>query len=146
MSDFRNQRRYAYYRIFSVGNKASGYRLTIGEYEGNAGNMFSSSCTEFDFNVSISYDKDMRRPLKQIFFSKQVILKSFTSCEHMFLVNIETTLGNADGILEQGDVYFQVTLWGTTMDAPFLLETETLIHVLKGLKVVGGIKVVITQT
>ena len=40
MSDFRNQRRYAYYRIFSVGNKASGYRLTIGEYEGNAGYMF----------------------------------------------------------------------------------------------------------
>ena len=64
----------------------------------------------------------------------------------MFLVNIETTLGNVDGILEQGGVSFQVTLWGTTMDAPFLLETETLIHVLKGLKVVGGIKVVITQT
>ncbi|XP_022323789.1 fibrinogen C domain-containing protein 1-like [Crassostrea virginica] len=37
MSDFENQTRYAYYRLFSVGNKASGYRLTIGEYEGNAG-------------------------------------------------------------------------------------------------------------
>nr|XP_034302851.1 microfibril-associated glycoprotein 4 [Crassostrea gigas] len=37
MSDFKPQRRYAFYRIFSVGNKASGYRLTVGEYEGNAG-------------------------------------------------------------------------------------------------------------
>lgn len=40
MSDFKPQRRYAFYRIFSVGNKASGYRLTVGEYEGNAG-MFN---------------------------------------------------------------------------------------------------------
>ena len=42
LSDLKNQRRYADYRIFSVGHKASGYRLTIGEYmyEGNAGNIF----------------------------------------------------------------------------------------------------------
>ena len=40
MSDFINNRRYAHYRIFSVGNKASGYRLTVGEYNGNAGKDF----------------------------------------------------------------------------------------------------------
>ena len=40
MSDFKNNRRYAYYRIFSVGNKASGYRLTVGEFNGNAGADF----------------------------------------------------------------------------------------------------------
>lgn len=37
MSDFKNKKRFAYYRIFSVGNKSSGYRLIVGEYEGNAG-------------------------------------------------------------------------------------------------------------
>lgn len=37
MSDFDNESRFAYYRIFSIGNKESGYKLTIGEYEGNAG-------------------------------------------------------------------------------------------------------------
>lgn len=37
MSDLSNQKRFAYYRIFSVGNKDSGYKLTVGEYEGNAG-------------------------------------------------------------------------------------------------------------
>lgn len=37
VSDFDNESRFAYYRIFSVGNKKSGYKLTIGEYEGNAG-------------------------------------------------------------------------------------------------------------
>lgn len=40
MSDFSNKSRFAHYRIFSVGNKNSGYRLTVGEYEGNAGTMF----------------------------------------------------------------------------------------------------------
>lgn len=40
MSDFSKKSRFAYYRIFSVGNKTSGYRLTVGEYEGNAGTMF----------------------------------------------------------------------------------------------------------
>ena len=63
MSDFKNQSRYAYYRIFSVGNKASGYLLTIGEYEGNAG-----TCNLKYFLIiyqtirllciSIFYDKD----------------------------------------------------------------------------------------
>lgn len=37
MSDFNNESRFAYYRIFSVGNKDSGYKLTVGEYKGNAG-------------------------------------------------------------------------------------------------------------
>ena len=37
MTDFKNKRRYAYYRIFSVGDKNSGYKLTVGEYHGNAG-------------------------------------------------------------------------------------------------------------
>jgi hypothetical protein len=37
MSDFKNQKKYARYRIFSVGSKGTGYRLTVGEYEGNAG-------------------------------------------------------------------------------------------------------------
>lgn len=37
MSDSDNESRFAYYRIFSIGNKESGYKLTIGEYEGNAG-------------------------------------------------------------------------------------------------------------
>lgn len=39
MSDLSNQKRFAYYRIFSVGNKDSGYKLTVGEYEGNAGKI-----------------------------------------------------------------------------------------------------------
>lgn len=29
MSDFDNESRFAYYRIFSIGNKESGYKLTI---------------------------------------------------------------------------------------------------------------------
>ncbi|XP_052719665.1 fibrinogen C domain-containing protein 1-like [Crassostrea angulata] len=42
MSDFDNESRFAYYRIFSVGNKKSGYKLTIGEYEGNAGDSMET--------------------------------------------------------------------------------------------------------
>ncbi|XP_062572264.1 fibrinogen C domain-containing protein 1-like [Saccostrea cucullata] len=41
LSDFQNQRRYAYYRTFSLGNLASNYRLTVGDYEGNAGNSLA---------------------------------------------------------------------------------------------------------
>uniref|UniRef100_A0A8W8KMB2 Fibrinogen C-terminal domain-containing protein n=1 Tax=Magallana gigas TaxID=29159 RepID=A0A8W8KMB2_MAGGI len=42
MSDFDNESRFAYYRIFSIGNKESGYKLTIGEYEGNAGDSMKT--------------------------------------------------------------------------------------------------------
>uniref|UniRef100_K1QLC8 Fibrinogen C domain-containing protein 1 n=1 Tax=Magallana gigas TaxID=29159 RepID=K1QLC8_MAGGI len=42
MSDFSKKSRFAYYRIFSVGNKTSGYRLTVGEYEGNAGDSLKA--------------------------------------------------------------------------------------------------------
>ncbi|XP_062578320.1 ryncolin-4-like [Saccostrea cucullata] len=41
LSDFKNQRRHAYYRTFSLGNEASSYRLTVGEYEGNAGDSLT---------------------------------------------------------------------------------------------------------
>nr|XP_011436832.2 ryncolin-4 [Crassostrea gigas] len=42
MSDFENENRFAYYRVFSVGNKDSGYKLTVGEYQGNAGDSMEA--------------------------------------------------------------------------------------------------------
>ncbi|XP_078323208.1 ficolin-2-like [Crassostrea virginica] len=41
MSDFKKKRRFAYYRIFYVGDMASGYKLTVGEYHGNAGDSLT---------------------------------------------------------------------------------------------------------
>ena len=38
MEDFDSVTKYAVYRNFSVGDVESGYRLTIGDYEGTAGN------------------------------------------------------------------------------------------------------------
>ena len=37
MEDFDNVKKYAVYRTFSVGDIDSGYRLTVGDYDGNAG-------------------------------------------------------------------------------------------------------------
>lgn len=50
MSDFNNESRFAYYRIFSVGNKDSGYRLTVGDYEGNAGKTKTCIIYSYRFN------------------------------------------------------------------------------------------------
>lgn len=47
MSDFENENRFAYYRVFSVGNKDSGYKLTVGEYQGNAGKQLYSYLAMF---------------------------------------------------------------------------------------------------
>ncbi|XP_034302850.2 microfibril-associated glycoprotein 4-like [Magallana gigas] len=41
MSDFKNESRFAYYRTFFVGNKDSGYKLKVEEYEGNAGDSMA---------------------------------------------------------------------------------------------------------
>ena len=38
LEDFENVTKYAVYRNFSVGDQESGYRLTLGGYEGSAGN------------------------------------------------------------------------------------------------------------
>nr|XP_022324569.1 fibrinogen C domain-containing protein 1-like [Crassostrea virginica]XP_022324570.1 fibrinogen C domain-containing protein 1-like [Crassostrea virginica]XP_022324571.1 fibrinogen C domain-containing protein 1-like [Crassostrea virginica] len=61
MSDFKNKRRYAYYRIFSVGNKASGYKLTVGEYHGNAGDSLGAH----NGSQFYSRDKDINSCSKQ---------------------------------------------------------------------------------
>ena len=37
MGDFENNQRYAVYKQFVVGDEKSGYKLTVGGYEGNAG-------------------------------------------------------------------------------------------------------------
>jgi hypothetical protein len=37
MGDFDNNQRYAVYSQFVVGDEESGYKLTVGGYEGNAG-------------------------------------------------------------------------------------------------------------
>lgn len=38
LTDLSNTKKYAVYKTFIVGNAASKYKLTIGEYSGNAGN------------------------------------------------------------------------------------------------------------
>ena len=42
MEDFDNAKKYAVYRTFSVGDNDSGYRLTVGDYDGNAGKNFDN--------------------------------------------------------------------------------------------------------
>ena len=37
MGDFDSNQRYAVYKQFVVGDEKSGYKLTVGRYEGNAG-------------------------------------------------------------------------------------------------------------
>jgi hypothetical protein len=37
MDDFHSNQRYAEYKQFVVGDEKSGYKLTVGRYEGNAG-------------------------------------------------------------------------------------------------------------
>ena len=37
MSDFDSNQRYAVYKQFVVGDEKSGYKLTVGGYEGSAG-------------------------------------------------------------------------------------------------------------
>lgn len=39
LSDYENNSRYAQYQVFSVGDQDSGYRLTVGDYIGNAGRI-----------------------------------------------------------------------------------------------------------
>ncbi|XP_065929125.1 ryncolin-1-like [Magallana gigas] len=41
LSDYSNNRRYASYRVFFVGDASSSYRLRVGAYEGNAGDSLS---------------------------------------------------------------------------------------------------------
>ncbi|XP_062521345.1 fibrinogen C domain-containing protein 1-like [Corticium candelabrum] len=42
MKDFENEERYALYSTFAVGKEAAGYKLTVGQYSGNAGDSFAS--------------------------------------------------------------------------------------------------------
>ncbi|ALC40376.1 CG7668 [Drosophila busckii] len=43
LEDFKNEKRYAHYSNFSVGNEAQSYKLlSVGEYSGNAGNALDS--------------------------------------------------------------------------------------------------------
>ena len=44
LEDFDNVTKYAVYRNFSVGDRESGYRLTLGGYEGTAGTYVSFLC------------------------------------------------------------------------------------------------------
>lgn len=39
LSDYSNNRRYASYGVFFVGDASSSYRLRVGAYEGNAGTI-----------------------------------------------------------------------------------------------------------
>eukprot|EP00105_Crassostrea_gigas_P041452 XP_019925600.1 PREDICTED: ryncolin-4-like [Crassostrea gigas] len=41
LSDYENNSRYAQYQVFSVGDQDSAYRLTVGDYKGNAGDSLS---------------------------------------------------------------------------------------------------------
>ncbi|XP_062608020.1 ryncolin-1-like isoform X2 [Saccostrea cucullata] len=41
MSDFGGKRRYAEYRVFSVGDRSSRYKLTVEEYHGDAGDSMA---------------------------------------------------------------------------------------------------------
>ena len=41
LENFENVTKYAVYRNFSVGDLGSGYRLTIGDYQGTAGKPLS---------------------------------------------------------------------------------------------------------
>ncbi|XP_056010014.1 fibrinogen C domain-containing protein 1-like [Ostrea edulis] len=41
MSDFAGKTRYAEYRVFSVGNQSSRFKITVDEYRGNAGNAMA---------------------------------------------------------------------------------------------------------
>jgi hypothetical protein len=41
MSDFAGKTKFAEYRVFSVGDQKSGYKIRVEEYRGNAGENFS---------------------------------------------------------------------------------------------------------
>ncbi|GCC29804.1 fibrinogen-like protein 1-like protein [Chiloscyllium punctatum] len=58
-----NQHRFAEYDLFSIGNEASGYRLHLGAYIGNAGNsMVSTSSSLVHDNMKFStLDRDQDR-------------------------------------------------------------------------------------
>lgn len=71
MADFENESRFAYYRIFSVGNKDSRYKLTVGEYEGNAGKQLSDLLSFF-FYLTDDAEKTPNIYYSEHPFNKQI--------------------------------------------------------------------------